>query len=94
MKDFINRMEHAMYKTGKAVSEKAKTISEIAKIRFEIISRENSIKDKYTALGQKVYDNKEEFSDKLGKETAEIDTLYEEIKGFQKELEGVTIKDE
>ena len=55
MNDFFEKMEHSMYKVGKVVSDKAKFLRGVAKKKYNIVSKENEIKNTYVEIGKKVY---------------------------------------
>lgn len=89
MNDFFEKMEHSMYKVGKVVSDKAKFLRGVAKKKYNIVSKENEIKNTYLEIGKKVYQNKNKYMDVLGEKISKIDDLKEDIEELKQEIENL-----
>lgn len=55
--------------------------------KYNIVSKENEIKNTYVEIGKKVYQNKNKYMDVLGEEISKIDDLKEDIEELKQEIE-------
>lgn len=54
--DFFDKIGETIVSAGKDVKEKAKDVSEVAKLRLDIRSKEDFVEKQYTALGKAYYE--------------------------------------
>lgn len=66
--DFFDKLGESLVSAGKDVSQKAKDVSEIAKLKLDIKSKEDYVQKQYAVLGQAYY---EKHKDEEGIEEAE-----------------------
>lgn len=59
--DRLETVKSAVTKGGRAIARKAKELTEITKLKAQIISCEDIIRKNYLEIGQKVYEAFEEF---------------------------------
>lgn len=73
--DFFDKLGESLVSAGKDVSQKAKDVSEIAKLKLDIKSKEDYVQKQYAALGEAYY---EKHKDEEGIEEAEQFFLIKE----------------
>lgn len=85
--DFFDKLGETIVSAGKDVSQKAKDVSEIAKLKLDIKSKEDFVDDQYLALGKAYY---ESHKDEEGCEQAEqlflIREALQEIERMKSEV--------
>lgn len=85
--DFFDKLGESLVSAGKDVSQRAKDVSEIAKLRLDIKAKEDYVEKKYAALGKAYY---EKYKDEEGCEEAEqlflIREALEEIERMKAEV--------
>lgn len=85
--DFFDKLGESLVTAGKDVTQKAKDVSEIAKLKLDIKSKEDYVQKQYAALGLAYY---EEHKDEEGIEEAEqfflIKEALEEIDRMKAEV--------
>lgn len=85
--DFFDKLGESLAMAGKDVTQKAKDVSEIAKLKLDIKSKEDYVQKQYTALGLAYY---EKHKDEEGIEEAEqfflIKEAMEEIERMKAEV--------
>ena len=86
--DFLDKLGESLVTAGKDVSQRAKDVSEIAKLRLDIRAKEDYVAKQYVALGQAYY---EKHRDEEGIEEAEqfflIREALEEIERMRAEVQ-------
>ncbi len=86
--EFFDKLGESLITAGKDVSQRAKDVSEIAKLRLDIKAKEDYVAKQYVALGQAYYEN---HKDEEGLEEAEqmflIREALEEISRMRAELQ-------
>lgn len=82
---FWNNMKETVASAGKDVSQKAKEVSGVAKLKLDIRSKEEALNKEYIALGKRYYEmNKEgEIADQ---EISNVSTLLNEIEDLKSEV--------
>ena len=58
--DFFDKLGESLVSAGKDVSQKAKDVSEIAKLKLDIKSKEDYVEKKYAELGQAYFNTHRE----------------------------------
>lgn len=58
--DFFDKLGESLVSAGKDVSQKAKDVSEIAKLKLDIKSKEDYVEKKYAELGMAYFNNHKE----------------------------------
>ena len=58
--DFFDKLGESLVSAGKDVSQRAKDVSEIAKLRLDIRAKEDYVAKQYVALGQAYYEKHKE----------------------------------
>lgn len=85
--DFFDKLGETIVSAGKDVGQKAKDVSEIAKLKLDIKSKEDFVEKQYAALGKVYY---EKHKDEEGCEEAEqfflIGEALEEIGRMKAEV--------
>lgn len=85
--EFFDKLGESLVSAGKDVSQRAKDMSEIAKLRLDIKSKEDYVEKKYAALGEAYY---EKHKNEEGCEDAEqlflIGEALEEIERMKAEV--------
>lgn len=85
--EFFDKLGESLVSAGKDVSQKAKDISEVAKLKLDIKSKEDYVEKQYAALGAAYY---EKHKDEEGCEEAEqfflIKEALEEIERMKAEM--------
>ena len=85
--DFFDKLGESLAMAGKDVTQKAKDVSEIAKLKLDIKSKEDYVQKQYMALGLAYY---EKHKDEEGIEEAEqfflIKEAMEEIERMKAEV--------
>lgn len=61
--DFFDKLGESLVSAGKDVGQKAKDVSEIAKLRLDIKSKEDYVEKQYAALGVAYYEKHKEDED-------------------------------
>ena len=86
--DFLDKLGESLVTAGKDVSQRAKDVSEIAKLKLDIRAKEDYVTKQYVALGQAYY---EKHKDEEGIEEAEqfflIGEALEEIDRMRAEVQ-------
>lgn len=84
--EFFDKLGDTLLNAGKDVTQKAKDVSGIAKLKLDIRSKEDFIKSQYTELG-KIYYEKNKGADIPEKEQFErIEEALEEIEKMQLQI--------
>lgn len=84
--EFFDKLGDTLLNAGKDVTQKAKDVSGIAKLKLDIHSKEDFIKSQYTELG-KIYYEKNKGADVPEKEQFErIEEALEEIAKMQLQI--------
>lgn len=84
--EFFDKLGDTLLNAGKDVTQKAKDVSGIAKLKLDIRSKEDFIKSQYTELG-KIYYEKNKGADVPEKEQFErIEEALEEIEKMQLQI--------
>lgn len=81
---FFDSMKETLTSAGRDVSQKAKEVSGIAKLKMDIKSREEALNREYIALGKQFYESNKENSGVSG--IANINRLLNEIATLQKQV--------
>ena len=82
---FFDNMKETLTSAGRDVSQKAKEVSNIAKLKMDIKSKQDSLDKQYIELGKHYYEmNKEGEVDNAG--IANVSTLTNEIAALQAEI--------
>jgi len=61
--DFFDKIGETLVSAGKDVKEKAKDVSEVAKLKIDIRSKEEFVEKQYAALGKSYYEKHKEDSE-------------------------------
>ena len=89
--DFFNKFADTVVKTGKTVGEKAKEITDVTKLRYEIHTKETELAEAYQKIGKKYYDEHKaddvltepELFEKIGEAKDRIKELKEQVADAQ-----------
>lgn len=85
--EFFDRIGESLVSAGKDVSQRAKDVSEIAKLKLDIKSKEDYVKEQYAAIGEMYF---EKHKDEEGLDEAEqfflIKEALEEIERMKAEV--------
>ena len=82
---FFDNMKETLTSAGRDVSQKAKEVSNIAKLKMDIKSKQDALDKQYIELGKHYYEmNKEGEVDNAG--IANVSTLTNEIAALQAEI--------
>lgn len=76
--EFLDRIGESLVSAGKDVSQRAKDVSELAKLKLDIKSKEDYVEKQYAAIGAAYY---EKHKDEEGCEEAEQFFLIREALG-------------
>lgn len=82
---FLDEMKDELLSAGREVSQKAKEVSGIAKLKLDIRSKQDALDKQYIALGKMYYDMEKEGEMPEAEITA-ISTLLNEIADLKSEL--------
>lgn len=82
---FLDSMKSELLSAGRDVSQKAKEVSEIAKLKMDIKSKEDSLNKQYIELGKRYYNMHKE-GEMPEAEIANISTLINEIADLKDEI--------
>lgn len=82
---FLDDMKQELFSAGRDVSQKAKEVSGVAKLKLDIKSKEDALNKQYMELGKKYYDMHKEGEMPEAEITA-ISTLLNEIKDLKEEI--------
>lgn len=66
--EFFDKLSESLVSAGKDVSQKAKDVSEIAKLKLDIKSKEDYVEKKYAELGQAYFTAHKEEEDSADRE--------------------------
>lgn len=66
--EFFDKLSESLVSAGKDVSQKAKDVSEIARLKLDIKSKEDYVEKKYAELGQSYFNAHREEEDSADKE--------------------------
>lgn len=85
---FFDSMKETLTTAGKDVSQKAKEVSAVTKLKLEIRSKQESLDKAYIALGKRCYELHQEGNsiEPTQEEITEISTLTEEIANLNEEI--------
>ncbi|MBO5069291.1 MAG: zinc ribbon domain-containing protein [Roseburia sp.] len=89
--DFFDKLGEALTEAGRDVSQKAKDVSEIAKLKMDIKSKEDYVQKQYVTLGTNYYNNHKDDENSedaemfylIGEALAEIARMKEEVLRIQ-----------
>ena len=82
---FLDSMKSELLSAGRDVSQKAKEVSEIAKLKMDIKSREDALNKQYIELGKKYYEMHKE-GEMPEAEITNISTLINEIADLKDDI--------
>lgn len=82
---FFDSMKETLTSAGRDVSQKAKEVSGIAKLKMDIKSKEDALNREYIALGKQYYEMNKE-GDVMEQGIANVSTLLNEIAELQKQV--------
>lgn len=82
---FLDSMKTELLSAGRDVSQKAKEVSGIAKLKIDIKSKEDALNKQYIELGKKYYDMHKE-GEMPEEEITNISTLLNEIEDLKDEI--------
>lgn len=93
--DFFDKLGESLVSAGKDVSQRAKDISEIAKLKLDIKSKEDYVQKQYAALGQAYFEKHKNDADSeeseqfflIGEALEEIERMKAEVLRIQGSLE-------
>lgn len=82
-----NNLKGSLFAAGRDVSQKAKEISEIAKLKMDIRSKEDYVEQQFAILGRAYYDaNKEAVCEENAEQFAVIKEALDEIERMKQQL--------
>ncbi len=81
----FDSMKETLTTAGKDVSQKAKEVSGVAKLKLDIKSKEEALNKEYISLGKRYYEMHKE-GELAEKEIANISTLRNEIADLKAEV--------
>lgn len=89
--DFFDKLGEALTEAGRDVSQKAKDVSEIAKLKMDIKSKEDYVQKQYVTLGTNYYNKHKDDGDSedaemfylIGEALEEIARMKEEVLRIQ-----------
>ena len=80
-------LKGSLFAAGRDVSQKAKEVSEIAKIKMDIRTKEDFVEKQFASLGRAYYDtNKDDVSAKDAEQFAVIKEAIDEIERMNQQL--------
>lgn len=80
-------LKGSLFAAGRDVSQKAKEVSEVAKLKMDIHTKEDFVEKQYAALGRAYYEaNKENVSEKDAAQFRVIGEAIEEIKRMNQQV--------
>lgn len=82
---FFDSMKETLTTAGRDVSQKAKEVSGVAKLKLDIKSREDALNKEYIALGKRYYDMHKE-GEVADEQMASISSLLNEIADLKEEV--------
>lgn len=82
---FLDSMKSELLSAGRDVSQKAKEVSEVAKLKLDIKSKEDALNKQYVELGKRYYDMHKE-GEIPEAEIVNISTLRSEIADLKEEI--------
>ena len=82
---FFDSMKETLTTAGRDVSQKAKEVSGVAKLKLDIKSKEDALNKEYIALGKRYYDMHKE-GEVADERMANISTLLNEIADLKDEV--------
>lgn len=82
---FFESMKETITSAGRDVSQKAKEVSGIAKLKMDIKSKEDALNKEYIALGKQYYENNKESADAVPG-IANVSRLQQEIADLRKQV--------
>ncbi|MCI7062485.1 MAG: zinc ribbon domain-containing protein [Lachnospiraceae bacterium] len=82
---FFDNMKETLTTAGRDVSQKAKEVSGIAKLKLDIKSKEDALNKEYIALGKRYYDMHKE-GEVADEQIANISSLLSEIVDLKEEI--------
>lgn len=80
---FFDNMKQTLTTAGKDVSQKAKEVSSVAKLKLEIKSKEDELNKQFIALGKQYFDNNKD-SDEDG--IVNVHSLQQEISNLRDQI--------
>ncbi len=84
--DFIYKAKETITKAGKGAADKAKEISDVAKMKMELKSKEDFIERQYIEIGKKVFETEKDAESSAFEEVFVIKQTMEEIKALNTEI--------
>lgn len=82
---FFDSMKETLTTAGRDVSQKAKEVSGVAKLKLDIKSKEDALNKEYITLGKRYYDMHKE-GEVADTEIAAVSTLLNEIADLKEEI--------
>ncbi len=82
---FFDDMKEALTSAGRDVSQKAKEVSEVTKLKFDIKSKEDELNKMYIELGKKYYEMNKQ-GEMPEQEITQISTLINEIADLKEDI--------
>lgn len=76
---FLDKLGDTILNAGKDMTQKAKDVSGIAKLKLDIHSREDFVKEQYVKLGQAYYEKNKDMDVPEKAQFAQIEEALEEI---------------
>jgi predicted nuclease with TOPRIM domain len=82
---FFDSMKETLTTAGRDVSQKAKEVSGVAKLKLDIKSKEDALNKEYIALGKRYYDMQKE-GEIADEQIANVSSLLSEIADLKDEV--------
>ena len=95
MRDFLEKVKGDIEKGIKSASLKGKELLEIKKLKKEMLEIQNSIENKFNALGKRVFEmlNRNTFDEeKIKADHKEILSLYKRISELEEEIKRIELE--
>lgn len=85
--EFLDKIGETLVTAGKDVSQKAKDVSEVAKLKLDIRSKEDFVEKQYAALGKIYYEKQKDQAD--SEEAEQFFLIGEALEEIKRMKEGV-----
>ena len=83
MDDFFNKVQDSVVLAGRAVSEKAKNVSDITKTKYDLSMKETDLRAKLALLGDRYFEENKDNEDFANEE------IFEEIKSLKSDISDI-----
>ena len=84
-----DNIKDSFYSAGKDISQKAKDVSEVARLKLDIRAKEEFLEKQYAAIGKAYYESHKDSEEMLEAEAAEFRTIEEALLEISRMKEAI-----